>query len=90
MMSREKTAQKLTLKFLRSLHEGDFLVSTVTDDKGCSVYEGDVPSAHLREFQWEKIKQVEADQRGCMVFDSKAQFVRFFEQIQGIPINKWK
>lgn len=84
-----QVAHSLTKKLLMTLPEGCYIVSNVTDGKGCPVYDGEVTGAEFRDLQWEKIKQVRADQRACHVFGSKAEFVRFFEQVEGIPINRW-
>lgn len=86
----EPLTQRLTKKFLMSLPNKGYIVSNLTDDKGCSVYDDEVVRVEIRDLQWEKVKQVGADQRTCHVFNSKADFVRFFERIEGIPVNKWK
>ena len=59
----------LTKRFLLALREGDYLVSNVTDDKACPLYEGPVSRQEVRDHQWEKIKLV-----GCLRHTPGRQF----------------
>ena len=79
---------KLTKKFLMSLPEGRYLVSNCTDELGCPIYEGVVARSDVRDMQWEKLKQVRANQRHCHVFDSKIDYVEFIESVERLPLNK--
>jgi len=88
MMPPEIEPLKLTKKFLMSLPEGCYLVSNCTDDMGCPIYEGVVARHEVRDMQWEKLKQVGADQRHCHVFNSKIDAVRFVEGVENLPLNR--
>jgi len=89
MAYRQDETLKLTRRLMMSLPEGLYLASGTCDDQGCPVYEGVVARAGVRDMQWEKIKHCRADQRHCFVFDSKQEYVRWHERIEGLGLNGW-
>ena len=62
---------QLNKSFFMSLNEGVFLMSNVAYDKYTPMFAEYVVASDRREEQWQRIKDVKADQRKCHVFASK-------------------
>ena len=78
------THQKLTKKFFMSLDEGVFLVSScheMVDSQTYTpcFYEYIVP-LEKRPEQWQKIKEVRADQRECSIYSNMGEFKRALQK----------
>jgi len=71
---------KLTRKYLMSLTEGLYLVSNLWHNSTQPYFAENVAPINLREKQWDRIKNVNADQRLCNVFKSKKEHTKWREQ----------
>lgn len=69
----------LTKKFLMTLDEGNYMMSNLSDEYSCPIFEGKVSPRNLRGMQWEKIKQVGAQGRTCRIFKTKSDYVRWMD-----------
>ena len=68
---------KLTRKYLMSLAEGLYLVSNLMHNSTQSYFTEKVAPLKLRKGQWDRIKNVNADQRLCNVFKSKKEYKKW-------------
>lgn len=66
----EKTAL-LTKEFLLSLKEGHYLVSNTKKNRK-PIFEESVSPMDKREAQWQRIKEAEAHQRLCFVYENRS------------------
>ena len=73
---------KLTKSFLMQLTMGNYVMSNIIDKYRCPIYDGEVVPQDIRDMQWEKIKQVGAEDRLCRVFKSKSDYVRWVDSIK--------
>jgi len=74
--------QQLTKRFLMALPEGVYLVSSVADDEFRPLFEQYITKAGpAREMQWEAVKKAGADQRRCLVFRTKHDWIEFYPRI---------
>jgi hypothetical protein len=75
----------LTKKFLLSVPEGKYLASNCFSGpnmKSGSIFEGIVPAEAERLEFWKKIKAAGADQRLCVVYDSKEEYDASINQLR--------
>ena len=82
----------LTKKYLMSLPEGVYLVSNLFPENSMqSIFAEKVAPLNLREDQWERIMEVNADQRKCHVFKNEAEYKRWLTDANyNISKNKKK
>ena len=67
---------KLTREYLMSLTEGLYLVSNPMYNSMQPFFAEKVAPLNLRKDQWERIKNVAADQRLCNVFESEPEHIK--------------
>lgn len=80
---------KLTKTFFNLLEDGVFLASSVGDEYACPSFAEIVEPKDHRDEQWQRIKNVRADQRQCNVFKDKESFARWKAKVENAPGSEW-
>jgi len=75
---------KLTRKYFMSLTEGLYLVSNPMYNSMQPFFAEKVAPLNLRKDQWDRIKNVNADQRLCNVFESKKEYTKWRGSIKNL------
>ena len=74
----DNVPQKLTKKFLMSLPAEKWIVSNVMNDDATPVFVGEVKPLGERETQWTELVACGVAQRQCHVFDSRANYIKWW------------
>ena len=73
---------KLKRSFLMQLEEGNFLSSGKYSISGKPSYAEEVSPLPERQMQWERIVQVSADRRNCLVFRERESYEGWLAQVR--------
>jgi hypothetical protein len=72
---------KLTKKYFMSLPTGVYLVSNVGESPWEPSFAGYVAPVHVREKQWQQLRDLRVDRRACHIFENRAAFDAWLERV---------
>jgi len=72
----------LSKAIFMNINEGEFLMSCVGYDKYTPRFAEYVLPLDKREEQWQRIRDVKSDQRGCFIFSSKKDSQEWIKSVE--------